>query len=102
MFEPRVQMSHGYSAQLLIGFVCGIVVTVMVKNSIKKRITEPRMKFSAHEASSERRDWVHVTKARIDLNELITEVSSPRAGAIVTFSGVTRNNFADKAVVRLE
>ena len=38
----------------------------------------------------------------LDLNHYANLVADPAVGAISTFSGVTRNNFGGKAVLRLE
>jgi molybdopterin synthase catalytic subunit len=43
-----------------------------------------------------------VTAFPLKLDELVRFVGSPAAGAISTFSGVTRNNFEGKEVLRLE
>jgi molybdopterin synthase catalytic subunit len=45
---------------------------------------------------------VEVTGNPLDINAYVSFVSSPAAGAVSTFSGVTRDNFDGKAVVRLE
>lgn len=42
-----------------------------------------------------------ITEKTIDVNELIRVVSSPKAGAISTFVGVTRNYTLDKSVTYL-
>ena len=47
-------------------------------------------------------DVVFVTAERLTAEPLIVAVSSPKAGAIVTFNGVTRDNFDGRAVTRLE
>ena len=47
-------------------------------------------------------DVVFVTAERLTAGPLINAVSSPKAGAIVTFNGVTRDNFDGQAVTRLE
>ena len=46
--------------------------------------------------------FVCVTGDSLDLNHYASLVADPGAGAISTFSGVTRNNFQGKAVLRLE
>ena len=48
------------------------------------------------------RDVVCVTPEELNSEALITAVGCSRAGAIVTFSGVTRDNFNGKRVIRLE
>ena len=45
---------------------------------------------------------VEVTGEPLDITRYVALVSDPGAGAISTFSGVTRNNFQGKAVLRLE
>jgi len=47
-------------------------------------------------------DYVAISSNPISLNELTSFVSSPEAGAISSFAGVTRNNFEGKEVLRLE
>ncbi|GAX85631.1 hypothetical protein CEUSTIGMA_g13046.t1, partial [Chlamydomonas eustigma] len=49
-------------------------------------------------------DWfrAEVTSEPLDINAYVSFVSTPAAGAISTFSGVTRDNFDGKAVLRLE
>ncbi|KAK9811998.1 hypothetical protein WJX73_007260 [Symbiochloris irregularis] len=46
--------------------------------------------------------WVQVTDQPLGLEELTRKVASDSAGAIATFSGVTRNSFKGKAVTKLE
>ncbi|GFR47165.1 hypothetical protein Agub_g8858 [Astrephomene gubernaculifera] len=46
--------------------------------------------------------FVEVTGESLDLNKYVTLVADPGAGAISTFSGVTRNNFQGKAVIKLD
>ena len=46
--------------------------------------------------------YTSVTGKALDLNRYAEIVSDPSAGAIATFSGVTRNNFQGKTVLRLE
>ena len=45
---------------------------------------------------------VEVTDEALDINRYVELVADPGAGAISTFSGVTRNNFQGKVVVKLE
>ncbi|KXZ56266.1 hypothetical protein GPECTOR_1g232 [Gonium pectorale] len=45
---------------------------------------------------------VEVTGEPLDINRYVALVADPGAGAISTFSGVTRNNFQGKAVIKLE
>jgi hypothetical protein len=47
-------------------------------------------------------DSVRVTPNRLKAEAMISAVGSSGAGAIVTFSGVTRDNFNGRCVVRLE
>lgn len=53
-------------------------------------------------ASSSSRYFATVTDEPLDLNVYAQLVADPSAGAISTFSGVTRNNWRGKAVIRLE
>lgn len=53
-------------------------------------------------AASSARVLARVTSEPLNLDDLVTFVSDPGAGAISTFSGVTRNNFEGKNVLRLE
>ena len=43
-----------------------------------------------------------VTRKAIDLQELVTFVTDPKAGAIVTFIGTTRNNNEGRKVIALD
>jgi len=43
-----------------------------------------------------------VTEEKLDLNAICNEVGDPSVGAISTFIGVTRNNFENKEVMKLE
>ncbi|CAM9633160.1 unnamed protein product [Phaeothamnion confervicola] len=52
--------------------------------------------------SQGREDFVQVTFEPLDLRALVAWVSDPRAGAVTTFSGVTRNHHNGKKVMRLE
>ena len=45
--------------------------------------------------------FVQVTEQPLNLDRYVQRVSDPAAGAIATFSGVTRNNFDGKAVLKL-
>lgn len=47
-------------------------------------------------------DYVEVIDVPLDITKYTGLVADPGAGAISTFSGVTRNNFQGKAVVKLE
>lgn len=47
-------------------------------------------------------DHCAVRAGALDLAALVERVRSPRAGAVVTFSGTTRDNFEGKTVDRLE
>lgn len=48
------------------------------------------------------RQFVRVTNDPLDLNQLASWVGDSAAGAIATFSGVTRDTFDGKNVVKLE
>ena len=47
-------------------------------------------------------DFVEITPSAISLDRLISKVEDPSAGAVATFTGVTRNNFNGKEVLKLE
>mmetsp|Transcript_49943 Transcript_49943/g.92895 ORF Transcript_49943/g.92895 Transcript_49943/m.92895 type:complete len:187 (+) Transcript_49943:67-627(+) len=76
-----------------LAFVCGAVTAAFLLRTNE---------FRRHKWSSNDRDWVCVTKSPILLTELQERVASPKAGAVVTFSGVTRDNFDGREVLRLE
>lgn len=46
--------------------------------------------------------FVEVTGETLNITDYVNRVADPGAGAISTFSGVTRNNFQGKTVVKLE
>ncbi|KAG2493258.1 hypothetical protein HYH03_008396 [Edaphochlamys debaryana] len=48
------------------------------------------------------RVFVEVTGEDLDINKYVELVADPGAGAISTFSGVTRNNFQGNSVVKLD
>jgi len=67
-----------------------------------KRATPPRKrKLNAKEGDARTNDAL-ITRKRLDLNALVERVAFPGAGAILTFSGVVRDNAHGKAVKRLE
>ncbi|KAF9917980.1 Molybdopterin synthase catalytic subunit [Modicella reniformis] len=47
------------------------------------------------------KDIVKITSDTISLDEIVSSVKDPKAGAISTFSGTTRDNFEDKEVKTL-
>ncbi|GLI65475.1 hypothetical protein VaNZ11_009013 [Volvox africanus] len=51
---------------------------------------------------AENKFFIEITGGALDVNKYIELVADPGAGAISTFSGVTRNNFQGKAVIKLE
>ncbi|OLN96395.1 Molybdopterin synthase catalytic subunit [Colletotrichum chlorophyti] len=51
---------------------------------------------------SEGRCYVALTYDHLDVNTIMNKVRSPQAGAIVLFSGTTRDNFGDKPVKELQ
>ena len=60
---------------------------------------------SAHELTERIHDtdvYVLVTPSDLKLDPLVGKVSDDGAGAIATFSGVTRDTFNGKGVLRLE
>lgn len=59
----------------------------------------PRMEAEAGQAP---RDFTCVTSEPLDLGRVAGLVADPGAGAIATFTGVTRHTFQGRAVLRLE
>lgn len=53
-------------------------------------------------SSGDEDTFTEVTGEPLDISRYVGLVSDPGAGAISTFSGVTRNNFQGKTVLRLE
>ena len=80
------------------GAVCAIMA-LRLSDAWRQRQRERRRDQDGgdHEA-----DWVSVVSEPLTAETLIARVASPKAGAIVTFSGVTRDNFDGREVVRLE
>lgn len=58
--------------------------------------------FAAEHAAPRLTHCKVVQGTNLDVGRLCSMVKSPFAGAVVTFSGTTRNNFEGKTVVRLE
>ena len=83
------QKSNSMNNNVPLAFVCGAVTAAFLLRTNK---------FRRHKWSSNDRDWVCVTKSPILLTELHERVASPKAGAVVTFSGVTRDNFDGREV----
>ncbi|GIL74402.1 hypothetical protein Vretimale_2114 [Volvox reticuliferus] len=52
--------------------------------------------------TAEDKFYIEVTGDALDVMKYINHVADPAAGAISTFSGVTRNNFQGKSVIKLE
>ena len=67
-----------------------------------KKATPPRKKKTGAKARDARTNDALITRKRLDLNALVKRVDFPGAGAILTFSGVVRDNALGKAVKRLE
>lgn len=91
-------MFHSYESR--VAFVSGALTAVLAAalvGSIRRR----QSSLSAKPCESTL-DSVCVTSNRLNTETMIASVGSPGAGAIVTFSGVTRDNFNGKRVVRLE
>jgi molybdopterin synthase catalytic subunit len=65
-------------------------------------VTGPRRKKPAARVEAARTSDALVTPKRLDLNALVERVAFPGAGAILTFSGVVRDNAHGKAVKHLE
>ena len=103
-------------------FACGAITGVVLWNLVQFMLLARRhrskpiaaaarttvaeeMKVAQREGGTldaSKSDWVSVVSSPLDMQSLIARVASPKAGAIVTFSGVTRNNFNGREVVRLE
>jgi len=49
-----------------------------------------------------KKDIAKVVEHSLDLNAIASEVADPKAGAIATFSGTTRDHHGGKKVLRLE
>jgi len=52
--------------------------------------------------TSQNIDFVDIQETTLSLENIISKVQSPQAGAISTFSGTTRDNFNGKKVIKLE
>ncbi|XP_033217682.1 molybdopterin synthase catalytic subunit isoform X2 [Belonocnema kinseyi] len=48
------------------------------------------------------KDIVQLQHARLNINDIVDLVTSPKSGAISTFIGTTRDNFGSKSVLKLE
>jgi len=46
----------------------------------------------------EGKDFLHITEQKLDIEQITSVVASPKAGAISTFLGVTRDHHAGKKV----
>ena len=75
----------------------------------KARSSRPRViahqttrAMSAAPADADARDHVEITGSALSLDAAYEFVRSPRAGAVVTFVGTTRDEFQGKRVDRLE
>ena len=83
-----------------LSFACGAVaalVALKLQESWRRRRA-----VDDKEGEKDGGDWVRVVTTPLTAAPLIARVASPKAGAIVTFSGVTRDNFEGQEVVRLE
>ena len=80
-------------------FSGALVATVLLKitESWRQKMTKPPPSPGSGSV-----DWAHVSADPIKTEDLISKVASPTAGAIVTFGGVTRDNFNGRKVSRLE
>ena len=90
--------------------------TVRGKRQSAKRKTRNVKRFALHESTritrtkkkisvDPRDSWVKdalITRQPLDLNALVARVAFPGAGAILTFSGVVRDNAHGKSVSHLE
>ena len=92
-------MLQSYESRVvfLSGALTAVLAVTLVAN-IRRR--QPSL--SAKKSCESTLDSVCVTSNRLNTEAMVASVGSPGAGAIVTFSGVTRDNFNGKSVVRLE
>ncbi len=72
------------------------------KKAKGKSASAPRKRKPAARGGAARTSAAKVTHKRLDLNALVEHVAFPGAGAILTFSGVVRDNAHGKAVKHLE
>lgn len=97
-FSPPMP-SITFPIQLSIGFLSGVVVTTFVLKTLETRLRA--RKYASNQVVTGN-DSVEITDQSIDILEITSRVSSPKAGAIAVFSGVTRDNFDGKRVIQLE
>ncbi len=71
------------------------------KSNARKATVQKKNKISVDSRDSRTRG-AFITKKQIDLNALYNHVAFPGAGAIITFSGVVRDNAHGKSVKHLE
>jgi hypothetical protein len=89
----------------LAGVAVGIVLIKWVdsiRNSSSRKLDSIDEKKNAISSTSQNRNFVAIVDEPLSIDKLILQVETPRAGAIVTFSGVTRDNFEGKEVLHLE
>jgi hypothetical protein len=89
----------------LAGVAVGIVLIKWVdsiRNSFSRKLDSIDEKKNAISSTSQNRNFVDIVDEPLSIDKLILQVETPRAGAIVTFSGVTRDNFEGKEVLHLE
>ena len=67
-----------------------------------RKVRKPRKRTARGNSRDARMKDAFITRKPLDLNALAARVAFPGAGAILTFSGVVRDNAHGKAVSRLE
>jgi hypothetical protein len=108
----RGAMQSSVPVAFCTGVVAAVVALRVLDSWCNKRSHEPGAAQGAAKpaaaanaaapSSDDGGDVVFVTAERLTAEALIAAVASPKAGAIVTFNGVTRDNFDGRAVTRLE
>jgi hypothetical protein len=83
-----------------IAFVSGALTAIIAFKLV--HFNRQRQPLTPSKPSEATLDSVRVTPNRLEAEAMISAVGSSGAGAIVTFSGVTRDNFNGRCVVRLE
>lgn len=83
-------------------FAIGATIGIISMKMVEKYMKQPNSKVIQSNAVILKQDFVDIVEEPLSIDTLIEKVESPRAGAIVTFSGVTRDNFEGKDVIHLE
>mmetsp|Transcript_27524 Transcript_27524/g.61491 ORF Transcript_27524/g.61491 Transcript_27524/m.61491 type:complete len:184 (+) Transcript_27524:136-687(+) len=79
-----------------LAFVSGALASYIIIKVLNQRSK------SIKRSSNTTPDFVMVTDEKLHTEDIEALVASPKAGAIVSFGGVTRDNFEGKQVVKLE